>query len=73
MMTRTTDRERYQAYLVRLWREQPGAGWRAGIEIPHTGERRAFGSLEALFEYLSEQTAGRGRQPDEEDAIGPLG
>ena len=30
----------YRAYLLRLW-GTPGAGWRATLEDPSTGQRRA--------------------------------
>ncbi len=53
----TTERPRYLAYMLRLW--QAGSDeeltWRASLESPHTGERRGFASLEALFEFLEEQ------------------
>ena len=60
----------YLAYLLRLWRvsraeESQGsdvsAAWWASLEDPHTGEQRAFASLEALFDSLKEQTGGCGR------------
>lgn len=45
----------YRAYLLRLW---PAADtqWRASLEDPHTGERRAFATLEQLWEYLNQVT-----------------
>ena len=43
----------YRAYLLRLWRVA-GAQWRASLEDPRTGERRAFGTLEQLWEYLTQ-------------------
>jgi len=48
----------YQAYLVRLWQSDTAEGpaWRASAESPHTGERQAFASLDALFAFLAEQT-----------------
>ncbi|MBU0495306.1 MAG: hypothetical protein KKA73_22730 [Chloroflexi bacterium] len=51
----------YQAYLVRLWQSDTAEGpvWRASLESPHTGERQAFASLDALFAFLAEQTEGR--------------
>jgi hypothetical protein len=54
----------YLAYMLRLWQTRQETGispvestvtWRASVENPHTGERRGFLSLEALFDYLSEQ------------------
>jgi hypothetical protein len=54
--------QRYLSYLLRLWRtaEDETAGWRASLEMPGTGERRGFASLEELFRWLQEQ-AGAGR------------
>jgi len=44
--------------MLRLW--QVGGGdeptWRVLLESPHTGERHGFANLEALFEFLREQT-----------------
>ena len=62
-----TGRAHYQAYMLRLWQDQGESGpqWRASLESPHTGERRGFASLEALFTFLrqrAEQIA-RGSQP----------
>jgi hypothetical protein len=49
---------RYYSYLLRVWlagdSDQPH--WRASLEDTHTGERRGFGSLEALCEYLHRRT-----------------
>ncbi len=48
------------SYLLRLWRtdELGGFSWRASLEIPETGERIGFASLEELFAYLMEQVEG---------------
>ena len=48
----------YRAFLLRLWQtpETPG-GWRASLEDPHTGERRAFGSLAELTAFLAQAPA----------------
>jgi hypothetical protein len=54
----TEIKSRYHSYLFRLWLE-PGeaeATWRASLEDAHTGERRGFTSLEALFAFVLEQT-----------------
>ncbi len=47
------------SYLLRLWRNDGAGGtdWRASLEIPKTGERIGFASLEELFAYLMDQTA----------------
>ena len=61
----TTERPRYLAYMLRLW--QVGSGkeltWRASLESPQTGERRGFATLEALFNFLGEQTSSK-EKPD---------
>ncbi len=56
-MMMSEEQPDYIAYLLRLWRTggQAGGAWRASIEDPHTGERRGFASLEALFAFLREQ------------------
>jgi len=49
----------YVSYLLRLWREgdsEQEAIWRASLESTRTGERRAFASLDELFDYLRERT-----------------
>jgi hypothetical protein len=46
----------YHAYLLRLWREEKVALWRASLENTHTGERRNFASLEKLLSFIEEQT-----------------
>jgi hypothetical protein len=47
----------YQSYLLRLWRAQCDGiwQWRASLESPHTGERRAFAGLEQCFAFLRER------------------
>ncbi|MBA2664413.1 MAG: hypothetical protein H0U74_19150 [Bradymonadaceae bacterium] len=49
----------YHSYLLRFWRE---SGWRFMLENPHTGERKGFGSFEALVAFLQEEVM------DEEEA-----
>ncbi|MFQ5399783.1 MAG: hypothetical protein ACE5E7_09320 [Anaerolineae bacterium] len=50
-------RSDYQAFLLRLWRDDEQQPWRASLEDPHTGEQCGFANLEQLFAYLKEQTA----------------
>jgi hypothetical protein len=54
------ERQGYQAYLVRLWRERSSGRWvwRAALESPHTGERQVLADLPGLFAYLERQTSG---------------
>ena len=42
------------SYLLRLWQTDglPGSNWQASLEIPETGQRIGFASLEQLFGYL---------------------
>jgi hypothetical protein len=46
----------YHAYLLRIWREEPAAPWRATLENAHTGERCNFATIELLFLFLDQQT-----------------
>lgn len=56
-MRREKKQARYIAYLLRLWETSDGDAqiWRASLEIPATGERRGFASLEELFAYLQDE------------------
>jgi hypothetical protein len=60
---------RYQAYLLRLWREGPGAPWRAALEVPGGGDSFCFGTVGALFAFLRDQLA----DPDPDPDAGPDG
>ena len=44
------------SYILRLWRvdQSRPADWRASLEIPGSGKRIGFASLEQLFAYLME-------------------
>lgn len=48
----------YLSYLLRLWQTRRAGElvWRASLENPHTGERRGFATLEALFAFLRQQS-----------------
>ena len=50
------------SYLLRLWRsEDPGASdWRASLEVPETGKRIGFASLEQLFAFLMDLSESNG-------------
>ena len=46
----------YLSYMLRLWQAGSRDGksvWRASLENPHTGERLAFGGVEALVAFLA--------------------
>jgi len=55
---------RYIAQLLRLWQAEANGrlGWRASLQDVATGQRRHFGSLEALVAYLRELTGESGEQ-----------
>ena len=65
------ERPGYLAYLLRLWRveEEGRPRWRASLELPGSGERFVFGSLETAFDFLRERTeegpVGEPAPPDE--------
>ncbi len=59
-------RDRYMAYMLRLWQVGDGQGdWRVSLEDPHTGERHAFASRQALYAYLDALTADPPPAPTE--------
>ena len=57
---------RYLSYLLRLWQTSDGEEllWRASLEMPGTGERHGFASLEALFEFLRSQAGPEEKHED---------
>jgi hypothetical protein len=46
----------YQAYLLRIWREDNYSPWRASTQEVRGGEHRQFASLSELFDFLRSQT-----------------
>jgi hypothetical protein len=60
MEDKATPHETYMAYMLRLWQVGSREGrsvWRASLENPHTGERQAFGDVEALVAFLADKTS----------------
>ena len=60
------DPERYRSYMVRLWREAPGAPWRCQVQRVGTGRERRFAGVAQMLEFLAadaasgeEETRGR--------------
>jgi hypothetical protein len=49
----------YLSYLLRLWRDDPGATWRASLQSAITGEVRKFADAEQIWAYLNAQMGGR--------------
>lgn len=54
------QKRRYTSYLLRLWpaADKSDLVWRASLESSGTGERWGFASLDELFAFLRQQTAG---------------
>lgn len=53
-MTSKQTQPAYRAFLVRLWQESEN-NWRATLEDPHTGQRRAFADVDTLLAYIRAQ------------------
>jgi hypothetical protein len=45
----------YQAYLIRLWREDEAAPWRGELVSPRTGDKQFFATADQLFAFLADQ------------------
>lgn len=68
------EKRGYKSYLLRLWEsnEKGKRLWRASVEVPGTGERRGFPTLQALFAFLEEQTGegeGQGQERGQRRAL----
>lgn len=57
------------SYILRLWLvdQSQAADWRASLEVPETGKRIGFASLEQLFAYLMEVVESKADAPQIED------
>lgn len=55
--TSNIDPDRYRSYLLRLWREAPGASWRCQVQCVGTNRELRFAGLAELFEFLEADTA----------------
>ena len=51
----TDSSDTYHAFLLRIWRDEESAPWRIFVEIPVTGKRHGFTSLEKLYEFIERQ------------------
>jgi len=58
----------YLSYLLRLWptRSHEEQVWRASLEQAGSGQMQGFASLQALFDYLLDQT-GQAEPPKNTD------
>ncbi|HSB66190.1 MAG TPA: hypothetical protein VLD65_06400 [Anaerolineales bacterium] len=57
------------SFILRLWRvnQSDTPDWRASVEIPETGKRIGFASLEQLFAFLINFTETDCKLPPMED------
>jgi len=46
----------YQAYLLRIWREDRYSPWRASTQEVRAGKQMQFASLSELFDFLRSKT-----------------
>ncbi|MFO7538195.1 MAG: hypothetical protein R6X32_09055 [Chloroflexota bacterium] len=51
------NRDDYQAYLLRLWRDDENAPWRATLQEAHAGQLVSFSSVAQLIAFIEQQTA----------------
>ena len=42
----------YRSYLIRIWRPSPDGARQIELVDAHSGERRGFSTLEALYRFL---------------------
>ena len=68
-MNKTLPSSTYLSFVLRIWRERdlesPNAflgEWQAEVEHIQTGERRSFGSIDAVVDFLRDQVAEPGQQ-----------
>jgi len=66
LQTISKKEKNYQAYLLRLWRDNDAASWRAMLENPHSGQRFVFANTAALYQFLDRQT-GQNRSAGSEE------
>ncbi len=64
------ERPRRFAFLLRMWcvDEIGRSNWRASLEMPETGKRIGFASLEQLFMYLIDLSENQNDAQDQENA-----
>jgi hypothetical protein len=55
------EKDIYQSYLLRFWRENAHMPWRVLLVHVSTGEEKRFPSTDALFLYLHQQTSSPDR------------
>lgn len=51
---------KYQSYLLRMWKDGENGEWRAFLLTIPTQERHHFANLEALFDFLNNNPGNTG-------------
>jgi len=67
--TNKTEKPEHVSFLLRMWcaDETGRPNWRASLEMPETGKRIGFASLEQLFGYLMDISESRNDVQDKEN------
>jgi hypothetical protein len=53
-----SDPERYQSYLLRLWKEAPDLPWRYQVRCVATGEEHRFSEFDQVLAFLQSVSGG---------------
>lgn len=53
------DPERYQSFLLRLWKETPELPWRYQVHCVSTGDEYRFSELDQVIAFLQGAAGGR--------------
>ncbi len=69
--TSKTNKPQRITFLLRMWCEDASgrSNWRASLEMPGTGKRTGFASLEQLFIYLIDFSECRNEVQDQKDKV----
>jgi hypothetical protein len=49
--------------MLRLWREEPRAAWRASLQSTATGQVHLFANVDRMWAYLNTQIVGERDDP----------
>ena len=65
-----SDPERYQSYLLRLWKETPELPWRYQVRCVATGEEHRFSEFDQVLGFLQSVA---GAVPGDQPAVAAHG
>jgi hypothetical protein len=66
------SRDNYHAYLLRLWRDDENAPWRASLQEAHAGQLVSFASVAQLVAFIEQRAAPYERALTAVDSQPPL-